>query len=253
MTVAKYDALTEWLKNQTGPVQTRFGDLDEVVRGGLPTSARNYREWWANTESSPQARGWMHAGRAVEYVDLTAEVVRFSVPSRTVHHGPKRGEAAERTPAAAPLPGRNPQHDWHWEGNVQAAVVDYLRAEAWTILSAADTETKEAGIDVLAERIGTRLAVEVKGYPSERYMSGKRRGERKPTRPAVQARHWYAGALLTTMLTKGAHPDWTVALAFPDFPTYRSLLERTASSLRALDVEIYLVSEDGRVTSSGIA
>lgn len=126
----------------------------------------------------------------------------------------------------------------------------HLVARGWTIISVADTATKEAGIDVLAERAVNRLAVEVKGYPSERYASGKRRGERKPTRPPVQARHWYAGALLTTMLTRGSHPDWTLALALPDFPTYRSLLERTASSLRALDVDIYLVSEDGRVTRS---
>lgn len=84
-------------------------------------------------------------------------------------------------------------------------------------------------------------------------MSGKRRGQPKSTRPPTQARHWYAGALLTTMLTKSAHPDWTLALAVPDFPTYRSLLKRTATSLRALGVEVYLVSEDGRVTSSPLA
>jgi len=251
--VAKYDALTTWLQGQSGPVAASFSDIEEVVRGGLPDSARNFREWWANTRSNPQARAWMNAGRVVGSVNLTAEVVNFSAASNSARAASQPLPEPPRPSIATPQRHGDPQHEWHWEGNVQTAIVDHLLAEGWTIVSAADTATKEAGIDVLAERGGVRLAVEVKGYPSDRYMSGKRRGQPKTTRPPTQARHWYAGALLTTVLTKGAHPDWTLALAFPDFPTYRSLLERTAPSLRALDVAVYLVSEDGRVAPSPLA
>lgn len=249
--MAKYDALTEWLMLQAGSVRASFDELDEVVRGGLPESARQYREWWANARSNPQARGWMNAGRAVESVNLTAEVVQFTAANQpTSPRQPPVPVSARTTEAAAPHRHGDPRHEWHWEGNIQAVMVDHLISQGWTIVSAADTATKEAGIDILAERDQSRLAVEVKGYPSDRYVSGKRRGEKKPTRPPVQARHWYAGALLTTMLTKGTQPDWTLALALPDFPTYRSLLARTASSLRALDVDVYLVSEEGRVVSA---
>lgn len=248
--MAKYEALTTWLQAQDGLVDASFSDLDQVVRGGLPESARTYREWWSNTRSNPQAGGWMNADRVVESVNLTAEVVRFSSPREAALPVRQPTRLPVGPSGIVPEQQGDPQHDWHWEGNVQAAMVEHLLAQGWTIVSAADTATKEPGIDVLAERGGRRLAVEVKGYPSDRYMRGKRRGERKPTRPPVQARHWYAGALLTTMLTKGTHPDWALALAFPDFPTYRSLLERTASSLRALDVAVYLVSDGGRVTTA---
>ena len=248
--MAKYDALAEWLMPQAGTVRASFDELDELVRGGLPESARQYREWWANSRANPQARGWMNAGRSVESVNLTAEVVHFTAASQppTTPQSPS-SDSAPTTEAVSAQHG-DPRREWHWEGNVQGAMVDHLIAQGWSIVSAADTATKEAGIDILAERDQSRLAVEVKGYPSDRYVSGKRRGEKKPTRPPVQARHWYAGALLTTMLTKGSHRDWTLALALPDFPTYRSLIARTASSLRALDVEVYLVSEDGRVAAA---
>lgn len=250
MAVAKYDAVTEWLLPQAGSVRASFDELDQLVRGGLPDSARQYREWWANTRSNPQARGWMNAGRAVESVNLTTEVVHFAAASATSPPPQQAAPVAVPTQKGASQQHGDPRHEWHWEGNVQAAMVDHLVAQGWSIVSSANTATKEAGIDVLAEGGGTRLAVEVKGYPSETYMSGKRLGQPKTTRPPTQARHWYAGALLTTMLTKGAHPDWTLALAFPDFPTYRSLLKRTASSLRALDVDVYLVSEVGRVAAA---
>ncbi len=246
--MVKYDALTKWLMPQTGTVRASFDELDQLVRGGLPESARQYREWWANSKSNPQARGWMNAGRAVESVNLTAEVVCFTAPSQPPTTRQRPSPEPARTREAVPERHGDPRREWHWEGNVQGAMVDHLISQGWSIVSAADTATKEAGIDILAERDQRRLAVEVKGYPSDRYVSGKRRGEKKPTRPPVQARHWYAGALLTTMLTKGSHPDWTLALALPDFPTYRSLIARTTSSLRALDVDVYLVSEDGRVT-----
>jgi hypothetical protein len=43
--------------------------------------------------------------------------------------------------------------------------------------------------------INERLLAKVKGYPSVRYVRGSKRGQVKPTRPQVQARHWFAEAL----------------------------------------------------------
>ena len=81
--MGKYDALGQWLlRSGDGPVEVSFSDLDRLLPGGLPASARTHREWWANERhgSHVQARGWLAVGRMVERVDLNAQVVRFSAP-----------------------------------------------------------------------------------------------------------------------------------------------------------------------------
>ena len=55
-----------------------MSELEELIGRFLPNSARNYREWWANTERSPQARGWLSAGWRVENVDRERELVHFT-------------------------------------------------------------------------------------------------------------------------------------------------------------------------------
>jgi hypothetical protein len=85
--MGKYDPLSQHLSQATGPVTLTFAEIDRLV-GGLPDSARNYREWWANTASNTRARAWLSAGRRVETVNLTAETVRFSSPSRSQPPGP---------------------------------------------------------------------------------------------------------------------------------------------------------------------
>lgn len=138
--------------------------------------------------------------------------------------------------------------EWYWEGHIQDRVAEQLRAEGWTVLSSADTLSRETGIDLVLERDGQRLNIEVKGWPSKTYRRGPKAGLPKPTNPTLQARHWYAGALLTTALLRDADPHARVALAFPDFSRYRDLLRRTAGSLAALRVEALLIAEPGDVS-----
>ncbi len=90
--------------------------------------------------------------------------------------------------------------EWWWEGNVQAAVVRHLAAEGWDIHRVADTSSRERGVDIDAVRGPERLLVEVKGYPSDTYLRGPKEGRRKPTGAALQARHYFAGALLSGLL-----------------------------------------------------
>lgn len=78
--MAKYDALRRFLAARSEPVvRISFEELDAVV-GGLPRSARTYREWWDNGSTSvhPQARAWAEAGFAVEVLDLERGLVRFA-------------------------------------------------------------------------------------------------------------------------------------------------------------------------------
>lgn len=130
---------------------------------------------------------------------------------------------------------------------MQALVVSYLVARGWRIHRVADTAGREGGVDIEAVRDEDTLLVEVKGYPSTRYVRGRQRGEVKPTRPAAQARQWYSHALLAGLLLRGDQPEARVALAFPDFETYRSLAERTAAPLKAAGLEVWLVEESGVV------
>jgi len=56
-------------------LQLRMLDIDQAV-GGLPPSARRYREWWSNG-GQPHSVAWLDAGWRVQGVDFGSEVVRF--------------------------------------------------------------------------------------------------------------------------------------------------------------------------------
>jgi hypothetical protein len=139
------------------------------------------------------------------------------------------------------------ERPWCWEGKVQRTLANHLEAEGWTVRALADTETKEPGIDLLAEKGDRWLAVEVKGYPSTVYDHGPKKGQPKPTQPPNQARQWFSHALLAVMLLRHKRPDAEIAICLPDFATYRSLLSRTALSFRLLGIGVYLVPENGEV------
>lgn len=156
---------------------------------------------------------------------------------------------APRAISSPPPPeGANTTRAWHWEGNIQMELRQYLEREGWVITASARTETKEAGVDLAAERGKRELMVEVKGFPTTTYEHGEKRGLPKPTPPSSQARQWYSHALRTVMTLRDKHPHAEVALCFPDFPTYRTLIDGTRISLGLVRVGVYLIAEDG-VTS----
>ncbi len=77
--MAKYDALHSRLRDEADEVASlrlTFDEIGEMV-GPLPPSAREYRPWWGNNDSSPQAAAWMHAGWRVDNVNQTAGWVVF--------------------------------------------------------------------------------------------------------------------------------------------------------------------------------
>ena len=71
----------------------------------------------------------------------------------------------------------------------------------------------------------------------------------KPTHPTNQARHWFSSALLSAMLASDSttRAGVELALAFPDKPRYRDLIERSAWALRLLEIQVYLISESGEM------
>jgi hypothetical protein len=138
---------------------------------------------------------------------------------------------------------------WYCEDKIQATMVRYLRDQGWACM-AVDTAAGEHGPDIVAERNGRQLVVEVKGYPLKVYQHGPKRGQPKPTDPRLQASHYYAGALLSILLRMGETPEAEVALGFPEMPTYLGLIEKTRKSLSVLGIVVYLVNADGEVTKA---
>jgi len=156
-------------------------------------------------------------------------------------------------PAVAPIPAApakgDPASEWHTEENTQRLLVEWLAGEGWTIVRTANTATREHGVDVVAERDGQRLGMEVKGYPSRFYVTGPKRGHVKTSTAKDQAKKWYAHAVVPAMRLRTREPDSLSVMCFPDFPVYRELYADTAASLRVAGIEVWLVSEDGEVES----
>ena len=147
-------------------------------------------------------------------------------------------------PAAAADEG-----EWHAESRVQASVVSHLATEGWLIESVADTATKAHGVDIVATRDARRIGVEVKGFPSKKYADPARADEIKRTRPATQARHWFAMAILAALRLRSNEPETVSVIALPDFPTYRSLYADTTWALDQVEVQVWWVTADGTVTT----
>ena len=139
--------------------------------------------------------------------------------------------------------------EWHWEGHVQAALIRHLTNEGWTDIEFSDTALRERRPDVKAAKPGRLLLIEVKGYPSTAYRDPNRAGEVKRTNPTLQAKHWFADALLKTLRMRSSHPDAELAICLPSAPRYDSLLSETEPSLRRLGIGVFVVDEEGAVTT----
>jgi hypothetical protein len=138
---------------------------------------------------------------------------------------------------------------WFWEGSVQATLADHLVAQGWRIVSQADTATQERGIDLEVSRDGTTLAIEVKGWPKTTYQRGPKKGQPKSTQPTLQAKHWFADAFFSLVRLHSKRPEIALAMALPDYPRYRSLLDGTRWAFAQLGFGLFLVREDGSVNA----
>jgi hypothetical protein len=155
---------------------------------------------------------------------------------------------ATRGPTATPPPvvrESSTDRAWPHEAAVQGVLVGWLVREGWRIVRVADTETRERGTDVIAERGGVRLLVEVKGYPGATYARGPNAGEPKPTAPTLQASHWLAGAIFKAMRMRGADDEARVVVALPDAARYGALLTEVDQSLRGARIEAWMVTGTG--------
>ena len=152
---------------------------------------------------------------------------------------------------AGAVPNQSVTLDWFWEGNVTLSLAEWFRADGWSVLSQADTRTKQRGLDLHLRKGSIDLLIEAKGYPSQFYRDDRRSGEKKRTNPSLQAQHWYSHALLKAVRLQRRYPTSRIALAFPDFPPYRRLFEETDAALSKLGVAMFFLSSTGDVEAFG--
>jgi Holliday junction resolvase-like predicted endonuclease len=154
------------------------------------------------------------------------------------------GGYESRGPNGAPMPIEE-DDSWLDESAIQAHVVAWLKKEGWIILRQASG--REHGTDIDAVRGKERLAVEVKGHPRRLHTFGANKGQARKWHPAAQVRTYYGSALHAAVTMLHADTERSVAIALPDVPSYRGLVDRSRDPPRRLGIEIWLVGRFGAV------
>lgn len=140
-------------------VTLRFFEIEKAV-GGLPPSAFDTRQWWANTAGShSQAKAWMDAGRLVKEVKF-GDFVVFSNSNLGV---------SEKTTDPDALPKREKQQQ-----EKKKAILDGVQALEKVVKSAGYSSTLEA---VAAHTIflHPETIAQTKGQPLFRIVRDPRR------------------------------------------------------------------------------
>ena len=136
--------------------------------------------------------------------------------------------------------------DWFWEGNVQEKLAKHFENQGYRVI-VANTLSKSRGIDILAQRDTDEILIEVKGYPSDKYVDGINQGQAKRTSSTLQARHWFSDAFFSVIRRKYKSQKSSVAIGLPESPRYLKLIEEAKWALEKLEIRIFIVTETGEV------
>ncbi len=143
------------------------------------------------------------------------------------------------------------ENEWFEETNIARKIKEWLEKKGWNIKKFNERK-EQRGPDIEAEKDEKKIIIEVKGYPSERYVRGKRKGQKKPTPPRLQAKHWFADALLTAIKRKCEKPDSIIAIGLPKKDYYEELTKEVKGLLcKCLDLTFILVDENGEISIEG--
>ena len=76
---SKYYPLYLYFKNSDEDVVTLMvADVQSIVGGGLPASARSQRAWWSNRKTAvAQSSAWIDAGYRVDKLELEKDLITF--------------------------------------------------------------------------------------------------------------------------------------------------------------------------------
>jgi DNA-binding transcriptional regulator YiaG len=89
---SRYFPLFERLKRGTEQeIVLSFAEIETLIGGNLPASARVAKAWWSNREGGAQAAAWMQAGYRIASLDLAGERVTFR-KHRVEYHFQQSGD-----------------------------------------------------------------------------------------------------------------------------------------------------------------
>lgn len=134
---------------------------------------------------------------------------------------------------------------WLSEQETQIRLIRWLQEDGWRITD--QHVGHQHGVDVMAERDGITLAIEVKGHPQDMLIAGENKGQARVYHPAAQARTHFANALHAALTMRHREPDHLIAIALPEVDRYRDMVKATRTSLERLGVGIYLVPRTGPI------
>ena len=79
----RYSSLAEHLEGRSeGSIRLCFDEIEKIIGGPLPSSARKYNAWWANNLSHTQGKAWLDSGWRAQGLDLRGETISFFRVSR---------------------------------------------------------------------------------------------------------------------------------------------------------------------------
>ena len=138
------------------------------------------------------------------------------------------------------------EDDWFWEGNVQDKLAKHFENQGFKV-TVTDTLSKSKGIDISATRNSDTLLIEVKGYPSNKYVDGSKQGLVKKTQPTLQAHHWFSDAFLSVVRRKNKFPNSVIAMGLPEFQRYLDLIEEAKWAFEKLGIRTFIIKSTGEV------
>lgn len=148
------------------------------------------------------------------------------------------------------------KNDWFYEGNISRVLVEYLKSQSYECEKDNSDNIHAHGADIIVSKDGMKEIIEVKGYPSDKYVSGDKQGQKKPTKPSLQATHWFADCMKSTIFNyiKYKKDEYNIQLAmcFPDDneKKYRELINkiRPFFSDYNIGIKVYFVDKEGKVS-----
>ena len=143
------------------------------------------------------------------------------------------------------------EDEWFEETNVARKIRDSLWSNGYEITKF-NEDKMEKGHDIEAIKEEKKIIIEVKGYPSDKYVRGPNKGMKKPTNPNLQAKHWFGEALLALLKAKSKTPSCKIAIGLPKFRIYDRLLEEINFVIEKLEIGYVLVDKDGKVIADGL-
>ena len=136
--------------------------------------------------------------------------------------------------------------DWFWEGKNQEELAKYFEDQGYKVI-VADTLSKSRGVDIFAQKNTDEILIEVKGYPSDKYVDGINQGQTKRPPPALQARHWFSDVFFSIIRRKNKSSRGSTAIGLPESPRDLSLIEAAKRALEKLEIRIFIVTSIGEV------